>query len=50
MKSQVTSLLSIGIALVAVAAVQAQERTVTASVPFSFYMGSSDASRRLHGE
>jgi hypothetical protein len=41
MKSRVTSLLSIGIALVAVAAVQAQDKTVTANVPFSFYMGSS---------
>jgi hypothetical protein len=41
MKSRVTSLLSIGIALVAVSAVQAQDKTVTANVPFSFYMGSS---------
>ena len=41
MKSRVTSLLSIGIALVAVAAVQAQDKTVTANVPFNFYMGSS---------
>jgi hypothetical protein len=41
MKSQVTRILSIGIALVAVAAVQAQEKTVTANVPFSFYMGAS---------
>jgi hypothetical protein len=41
MKSRVTSLLSIGIALVAVAAVQAQDKTVTANVPFSFYMGGS---------
>jgi hypothetical protein len=41
MKSRVTSLLSIGIALVAVAAVQAQDKTVTANVPFRFYMGSS---------
>jgi hypothetical protein len=41
MKSRVTSLLSIGIALVAVAAVQAQDRTVAANVPFSFYMGGS---------
>jgi hypothetical protein len=40
MKSRVTSL-SIGIALVAVAAVQAQDKTVAANVPFSFYMGSS---------
>ena len=40
MKSRVTSLLSIGIALVAVAAVQAQDKSVAASVPFSFYMGS----------
>jgi hypothetical protein len=41
MKSRVTSILSIGIALVAVAAVQAQDKTVTANVPFSFYMDSS---------
>jgi hypothetical protein len=41
MKSRVTSILSIGIALVAVAAVHAQDKTVTANVPFSFYMGSS---------
>ena len=41
MKSRVTSLLNIGIALVAVVAVQAQDKTVTANVPFSFYMGSS---------
>jgi hypothetical protein len=41
MKSRVTSLLSIGIALVAVAAVQAQDKTVAATVPFSFYMGGS---------
>jgi hypothetical protein len=39
MESRVTSLLSIGIALVAVAAVQAQDKTVTANVPFRFYMG-----------
>jgi hypothetical protein len=37
MKSRVTSLLSIGFALVAVSAVQAQDNTVTANVPFSFY-------------
>jgi hypothetical protein len=41
MKSRVTRILSIGIALVAVAAVQAQDETVTANVPFSFYMGRS---------
>lgn len=41
MKSRVTSLLSIGIALVAVAAVHAQDKTVAADVPFSFYMGGS---------
>jgi hypothetical protein len=41
MKSRVTRILSIGIALVAVAAVQAQDKTVTAKVPFSFYMGRS---------
>jgi hypothetical protein len=41
MKSRVTRILSIGIALVAVAAVHAQDKTVTANVPFSFYMGRS---------
>jgi hypothetical protein len=41
MKNNVTRLLGIGIALVAAAAVQAQDKTVTATVPFSFYMGSS---------
>ena len=41
MKSQITRVLSIGIALAAVAAVQAQDKTVTATVPFSFYMGNS---------
>jgi|SRR5580658_2347752 hypothetical protein len=41
MKRRITSLLSIGIALVAVAAVQAQTKTETANVPFSFYVGGS---------
>jgi hypothetical protein len=41
MKSRVTRILSIGIALVAVAAVQAQDKGVTANVPFSFYVDSS---------
>jgi hypothetical protein len=41
MKSKVTQFLSIGIALAAAAAVHAQDKTVTANVPFSFYMGSS---------
>lgn len=41
MKNRVTRILSIGIALAAVAAVHAQDKTVTANVPFSFYMGSS---------
>jgi hypothetical protein len=41
MNSRITRILSFGIALVAVAAVQAQDRTVTANVPFSFYMGRS---------
>jgi hypothetical protein len=40
-KSRVTRILSIGIALAAAAAVHAQDKTVTANVPFSFYMGSS---------
>ena len=39
MKSRVR-VLSIGIALAAVAAVYAQGTTVTANVPFNFYMGS----------
>jgi hypothetical protein len=41
MKSRVTRILSIGIALAAAAAVHAQDKTVTANVPFSFYMGSN---------
>ena len=41
MKSRVTRLLSVGMALAAVTAVYAQNKTVTANVPFSFYMGSS---------
>jgi hypothetical protein len=41
MKNRVARLLSVGIALVAVAAVHAQDKTVKANVPFSFYMGSS---------
>jgi hypothetical protein len=41
MKNRVARLLSVGIALAAVAAVHAQDRAVTAKVPFSFYMGSS---------
>jgi hypothetical protein len=41
MKSRVTRILSIGIALAAVAAVHAQDKTVMANVPFHFYMGSS---------
>jgi len=41
MKNQVTRILSIGIALVAVATVHAQDKTVTANVPFRFYVGSS---------
>ncbi len=41
MKSRVTRILSIGIALAAAAAVQAQTSLVTANVPFNFYMGSS---------
>jgi hypothetical protein len=41
MKSRITRILSIGFALAAVAAVHAQEKTVVANVPFSFYMGSS---------
>jgi len=41
MKNRVARLLSVGIALAAVAAVHAQDKTVTANVPFSFYMDSS---------
>jgi hypothetical protein len=41
MKSQVTRILSIGIALATVVVVHAQDKTVTANVPFNFYMGSS---------
>jgi hypothetical protein len=41
MKNRVARLLSVGIALAAVAVVHAQEKTVKANVPFSFYMGSS---------
>jgi hypothetical protein len=41
MKSRVTRILSIGMALVAVAAVQAQDKSVKANVPFAFYMGST---------
>jgi hypothetical protein len=41
MKNRVARLLSVGIALAAVAAVHAQDKTVTANVPFSFYMGRS---------
>jgi hypothetical protein len=41
MKSRVTRILSIGIALAAVVVVHAQDKTITANVPFSFYMGNS---------
>ena len=41
MKSRVTRILSIGIALAAAAAVQAQTKLVTANVPFNFYMASN---------
>src|ERR1700679_266179 len=41
MKNRVARLLSVGIALAAVAAVHAQDKTVKANVPFTFYMGSS---------
>jgi hypothetical protein len=41
MNSRVTRLLSVGMALAAVTAVYAQNKAVTANVPFSFYMGSS---------
>jgi hypothetical protein len=41
MKNQVTRLVTIGIALAASVAVHAQDKTISASVPFSFYMGST---------
>jgi len=41
MKSRVTRILSIGIALAAVAAVQAKDNSMAANVPFAFYMGSA---------
>jgi hypothetical protein len=41
MKNKVTRLLSIGIALAAAVAVQAQDKIITANVPFSFYVASS---------
>jgi hypothetical protein len=41
MKSKVTQILSIGIALAAASAVYAQNKVMTANVPFGFYMGSS---------
>jgi len=41
MKNRVARILSIGIALVAVAAVHAQDRVMTANVPFMFYAGST---------
>ena len=41
MKNQATRLVSIGIALAAVVAVHAQDKIMTANVPFRFYMGST---------
>jgi len=41
MKNQATRLVTIGIALAAAVAVHAQDKTISADVPFSFYMGSS---------
>jgi len=41
MKNQVTRLVTIGIALAAAVAVHAQDKTITANVPFSFYMSST---------
>ena len=41
MKRRITRILSIGIALAAVAAVHAQDIAVAANVPFKFYVGSS---------
>ncbi len=41
MKNRVAQLLSVGIALAAVAAVHAQDKTMMANVPFHFYVGSS---------
>ena len=41
MKNRVARVLTVAIAMAAVAAVHAEDRTVTANVPFNFYMGSS---------
>ena len=41
MKNRVAQLVAVGIALTAVAAVQAQTRVLTADVPFSFHVGST---------
>jgi hypothetical protein len=41
MKNRVAGIVSIGIALAAAVAVHAQDRTITANVPFRFYMGSA---------
>ena len=41
MKNRAARILSIGIALAAVTAVSAQNATMTANVPFSFYMGTT---------
>jgi hypothetical protein len=41
MKNRVARLMSFGMALAAVVAVHAQDKTITANVPFSFYMSST---------
>jgi hypothetical protein len=41
MKRLVNRILTVGIALAGVVAVHAQDKTVTANVPFSFYVGAS---------
>jgi hypothetical protein len=41
MKNRAAQILAVGIALTAVAAVQAQTRVLTADVPFRFHMGST---------
>ncbi len=41
MKSLVNRILSVGMALAAVAAVHAQDKSIKADVPFSFYVGST---------
>jgi hypothetical protein len=41
MKNVVARILSVGIAMIGIAALHAQDRTVTANIPFAFYAGST---------